>query len=402
MNGQPVYVLAARRTPIGRIGGLHRGRSADALAASVIASVLDDLDARPGDVGEVVLGNVWGPGGNPARVAALAAGLGDRVPGMTVDVQCASGLAAINTGARLVASGAVELCLAGGVESMSTAPFRAERTEDDTPGRYLTRARFTPAPCPDPDMSPAADAVAARYGISRERQDAFAARSHRLAVAALADDRYGPELAHLEDGTGRTPGGGDESPRGRFTAAALARLAPVHGTDGTVTIGSTAPFADGAAVVALGSASARERLGRLSHGPALRLVDGVTVGVDPSLPGVGPVTAVRRLLDGPGRPRLDDIELIELTEAFAGQALACLDGLGLDVAGSDDDRINIGGGALALGHPWGASGAVLVTRLFTELVRAPHPDRRVGSGTAIATVAGAGGSAVASLFERAS
>jgi acetyl-CoA C-acetyltransferase len=399
MNGQPVYVLAARRTSIGRVGGLHSGRSVDTLAAGAIVAVLDDLDARPGDVGEVVLGNVWGPGGNPARVAALAAGLGDRVPGMTLDVQCASGLAAIDTGARLVASGAVDLCLAGGVESMSTAPFRAERTEEDVPGRYLTRARFTPAPCPDPDMSPAADAVAARYGISRERQDAFAARSHRLAVAALAAGRYAPELAHLDDGPTVTPGHGDESPRGRFTAAALARLAPVHGPDGTVTIGSTAPFADGAAVVALGSASVRERL---AVGPVLRVVDGVTVGVDPMLPGVGPISAVRRLLDGPGRPRLDDVQLIELTEAFAGQALACLDGLGLDVTGSDDDRINIGGGALALGHPWGASGAVLVARLFTELVRAPLPDRRDGSGTAIATVAGAGGSAVASLFERVS
>jgi acetyl-CoA C-acetyltransferase len=397
MNGRPVYVLAARRTPIGRVGGQHRARSADALAATAIVAVLEDLDAQPGDVGEVILGNVWGPGGNPARVAALRAGMGDQVPGMTIDVQCASGLAAINTGARLVASGTVDLCLAGGVESMSTAPFRAQRMEDDTPGRYLTRARFTPEPFPDPDMGPAADAVAAHYGISRERQDAFAARSHRLAVAAIAAGRYAPELTYLDDVADRTPGHGDESPRARFTAAALARLVPAHGPQGTVTIGSTAPFADGAAVVALGSASARERL---ALGPTLRLVDGVTVGVEPTLPGGGPIAAVRRLLDGPDRPHIDDIELIELTEAFAGQALACLDGLGLDVSGRDDDRINIAGGALALGHPWGASGAVLVARLFTELVRAPDPDRGGGAGTAIATVAGAGGSAVASLFER--
>lgn len=397
MNGQPVYVLAARRTPIGRIDGQHRRRTADALAASAIVAVLADLDVQPGDVGEVVLGNVWGPGGNPARVAALSAGLGDRAPGMTIDVQCASGLAAINTGARLVASGAVDLCLAGGVESMSTAPFRAERTDDDLPGRFLTRARFTPGPWPDPDMGPAADAVAARYGISRERQDAFAARSHRRAVAAIAAGRYAPELAHLEDVVGRAPGHGDSSPRARFTEAALGRLPPAHGPQGTVTIGTTAPFADGAAVVALGSASARERL---APGPALRLVDGVTVGVDPTLPGIGPISAVRELLDRPGRPQLDDIELVELTEAFAGQALACLDGLGLDVTGCDDVRINIGGGALALGHPWGASGAVLVARLFTELVHAPDAERDRGSGLAIATVAGAGGSAVASLFER--
>lgn len=399
MNGRSVYVLAARRTPIGRIDGLHRGRSADELAARTIVAVLDDLDAEPGDVGEVVLGNVWGPGGNPARVAALRAGLGERVPGTTVDVQCASGLAAINTGARLIASGAVDLCLAGGVESMSTAPFRTQRREDGTPGRSLTRARFTPAPCPDPDMGPAADAVAARYGISRAHQDAFAARSHRLAVAAASSGRYAPELAQFHTDGGDSSGAQDESPRARFTSTTLARLAPMHGSEGTVTIGSTAPFADGAAVVALGSAAVHERL---ASGPALRLVDGVTAGAEPSLPGAGPIAAVRQLLQKPRRPDLGDIDLIELTEAFAGQALACFEGLGLDVMGRDDDRINIGGGSLALGHPWGASGAVLVTRLFTELIRTPDPQRQGGSGTAIAAVAGAGGCAVASLFERTS
>jgi acetyl-CoA C-acetyltransferase len=401
---RPVYVVAARRTPIGRAGGALRHLGPDALAAACIEAVLLDVGADGAEVDEVILGNVWGPGGNPARLAALRAGLGIQVPGSTVDVQCASGLAAINTGARLIATGGAELCLAGGVESVSTAPWRASRpTEPHRPPRFRTRAAFTPDGWPDPDMGPAADALAARHAVSRARQDAFAARSHRLALAAAEAGHFDAELVAI----GATPRRGgrrgtnwirDESPRARFTATALARLGPLHGEGGTVTAGNTAPINDGAAVVALMSAAGCERLG---VEPRLRLVDGVTAGVDPAEPGAGPVAAVRRLLTRTGIDDAAGVDRFELTEAFAGQALACL-----DLLGRDPDGANLDGGALALGHPWGASGAVLVTRLFTQLVRGTvggqigRPGVPDAPTTAIAAIAGAGGIGVATLFER--
>lgn len=399
MTGRDVFVIGARRTPNAKVGGPLRGQPVDALAAACIRVLLQDTGARATDVDEVVLGNVWGPGGNPARLAALGAGLGAETPGLTIDAQCASGLAAINVAARTIRSGDAELCLAGGTESASTAPWRVERPVG--PGglpTFRTRARFAPDGLPDPDMGPAADALAREYGISRLRQDTFAAESHRKAVRSQTAGRFDDELVAVVAGD-QAPR--DDSPRARFTLAALQRLSPMYGGDGedgqhgedgeanTVTVGTTAPINDAAAVVALASRSMCERLGLPAE---LQLVEGVTAGVDPRLPGAGPIAAVRGLL---ARHRLDpdDLDIVEFTEAFAGQTLACLDALGLDPS-----RVNVAGGALALGHPWGASGAVLVTRLFAEMVRRPAGPAAPVRG--LATLAGAGGLGVATLFER--
>ncbi|MEU8244879.1 thiolase family protein [Nonomuraea sp. NPDC048916] len=363
-------VVAARRTPIGNAGGALRAFAVDELAAPVLRAVLDD--AGLDTVDDVVLGNVFGPGGNPARVAALRAGLGESVPGMTVDRQCASGLAAITLAAALIRAGEGEAYLAGGVESASTAPYRAWRPQSagETPG-YYTRAPFAPAEIGDPDMGPAADLVAAEAGISRQRQDAFAARSHARAVEAQRSGRFAAELVPL----GRADR--DERPRPGFTAERLARFRPAFTPDGTATAANSCGINDGAAAVLLVSETVRRRLGL----PGLRLVASATTAVDPNRLGLGAVPAMKAVLD-----RTPDV--VEFNEAFAGQALACLDGAGIDERTAGPD-----GGAIALGHPWGASGAVLVVRLFATLVRT----RRAGSG--LAALSAGGGVGVATMWE---
>ncbi|WP_425524762.1 thiolase family protein [Saccharopolyspora ipomoeae] len=363
-------IIAARRSPIGEAGGVLRDVAADRLAAPVLRAVLDDAGVERVD--DVLLGNVLGPGGNPARVAALRAGLGESVPGMTLDRQCASGLSAITTAAAMVTDD--EFFLAGGVESASTAPWRAWRPRTATePPRFYGRAPFAPAEIGDPDMGPAADLVAAEAGVGRERQDAFAARSHARAVAAQDAGRFDDELVRIGSAAG------DQRPRRGFTPERLARFRPAFTAEGTATAANSCGISDGAAAVLITSERQRARLGV----PGLRLVGARTSAVDPNRLGLGAVPAMRELCERHAP------EVVEFNEAFAGQALACLDAAGIDeeLAGPD-------GGAIALGHPWGASGAVLVVRLFSRMVRQDGP--RFG----LAALSSGGGLGVATMWER--
>lgn len=363
MTRTPV-VVAARRSPIGTAGGALRRFTVDELAAPVLRATLDDAGLTTVD--DVILGNVFGPGGNPARVAALRAGLGESVPGVTVDRQCASGLAAITLAATMIRAGEGEAFLAGGVESASTAPYRAWRTE---PPAWYTRAPFSPKHIGDPDMGEAADLVAAEAGIARERQDAFAARSHARAVDAQRAGRFDAELVAL-DGVAR-----DERPRAGFTVERLARFRPAFTPDGTATAANSCGINDGAAAVLVVSERVRHELGL----PGLRLVASATAACDPNRLGLGAVPAMRKVLD-----RVPDV--VEFNEAFAGQTLACLDAVGID-----EHTVSPDGGAIALGHPWGASGAVLVVRLFSGLVRA--------GGCGLAALSAGGGLGVATMWE---
>lgn len=387
--GSPV-VVAARRTWIGTAGHGHADLSATDLAAPVLGATLADLPAGHGlDVDDVVLGNCTGPGGNLARVAVLAASLRDpggplaeHVPGVTVDRQCGSGLAAILLAAQGVRTGDADLVLAGGVESASTAAQRAHRPPrgSKTLPVLYDRAPFTPPELGDPDMGAAADALARERGIDRERQDAYAARSHALALAAHAAGRFADETVPVG------PLARDERAR-RLDPALLARLPAAFTPGGTVTAGNASPISDGAAAVVIVPERVRARLGV----PGLRLVGGLTRGCDPRLPGWGPVPAVRELVARTGQT-LDDLAAIELVEAFAAQVLTFTDALGLP---DDDARLCADGGALALGHPWGASGAVSVVRLFSRLVRAGAPAGSLG----LAAAAVGGGLGVAGMFE---
>jgi acetyl-CoA C-acetyltransferase len=362
-------VVAARRTPVGTAGHSLADVPVHDLAAAVLRAVADDLGDGAPVVDDVVLGCCTGPGGDVARVAALAAGLGERVPGVTVDRQCGSGLEALRLAAALVASGAADVVLAGGVDSASrtTAP----------------RAAFAPPPFPDPDMGPAADAVAVERGVSRARQDAYAARSHRRARAAAADGRFAAELVPV-GGLGA-----DERPRAGLDAAMLGRFPPAFSRGGSVTAGNSCGLSDGAAALAVVPEEVRARLGV----PGLAVRACAVAGVDPALPGVGAAPATRAALcrSGLGMP---DVGQFEITEAFAAQVLACTDELGLDALGADADRVCPAGGAISLGHPWGASGALLVVRLFGSMVRVPGP--RVG----VAACAVGGGQGVAAVLER--
>ncbi|ASR38716.1 acetyl-CoA acetyltransferase [Prauserella marina] len=365
--GDAPVVVAALRSPIGSAGGALRGYPVAELAAPVLRAVLDATGVD--ELADVVLGNVFGPGGNPARVAALRAGLG--VPGMTVDRQCASGLAAIATAAAMIRAGEGEAYLAGGVESASTAPYRAWRTEPPT---WYDRAPFAPADIGDPDMGPAADLVAAEAGISRERQDLFATRSHERAVAAQRAGTFDAEIVPFGEVTH------DERPRAGFTFERLARFRPAFSEEGTATAANSCGINDGAAVVLIVSESMRERLGLRG----LRLLSSATSAVDPNRLGLGAVGAMRQV--SAALPAAPDV--VEFNEAFAGQTLACL-----DAAGIDEHTVSPDGGAIALGHPWGASGAVLVVRLFTRLVRMG------GARTGLAALSAGGGVGVATAWE---
>jgi acetyl-CoA C-acetyltransferase len=370
-------VVAACRTPLGTAGGALGSLQAADLAAPVLAAL---ADAVPEAVREVVLGNCMGPGGDVARVASLAAGLPVEVPALTVDRQCASGLAAIEVAAGLLA-GRRGVALAGGVESASTAPWRYWPGTAEHPPRRYERAPFAPESVGDPDMGLAADVLAEKAGVARARQDAYAARSHTRAAATRDAGGFDAELV---------PVGGlrrDERPRHGLTEQRLARLRPAYrpqAEGGTVTAGNACGVNDGAAAVALVDHETHRRLGV----PGLQVLATATSGVDPNLPGLALVPAVQQAVELAGLT-LDDLDVIELNEAFAGQVLACCDALHLD-----DERVCVEGGALGLGHPWGASGAVLVVRLFSQLVRA-------GTGRyGLAAIAAGGGQGVAMVVER--
>lgn len=378
----PVLV-AGRRTAIGTAGHALRTCDVIELAAPTLAAVADGVSALDLPIDDVILGNCLGPGGNVARVAGLAAGLGHAVPGVTVDRQCGSGLESVLQAAARVRGGEAELLLAGGVESASTAPWRFwPPTDAAGPTRY-TRAPFAPAGSPDPDMGQAADSLATMLGISRERQDDYAARSHQLTWQAAQAGRYAAEIVAVQ-GVFR-----DDRPRAGMTVQRLGRLRPSFGASGTATAGNSCGVSDGAAVVAVTT----ERAARAAGLPYLRIVAAAVAADRPDLPGLGPAPAVRRLMSSPSIAdrgiTLADVGAIEITEAFASVVLAVIDELGLD-----QDLVCADGGAIGLGHPWGASGTILLIRLAGRM------QASAGSALGLATCAIGGGQGLAVLLER--
>lgn len=374
-DGLPV-IVQARRTPIGTAGMSLSACTAADLAAPVIRAVAATLGEEAAALRDVVLGNCMGPGGDVARVAALQAGLPRSVPGLTVDRQCGSGLAAVVLAAAMVRS-EPGVVLAGGVESASTAPWRFwPPAAGAEPLRY-TRAPFAPAALGDPDMGFAADALAADFAVSRRSQDEYAARSHARAESTQRTGGYAAEIV---------PIGGvvqDERPRRGLTAERLSRLRPAFDPRGTVTAGNSCGVNDGAAVVAVTDAATQRRMAT----PGLRILATATTGVDPNRPGLGIVPAAQDALERAGLT-LEDVDVVEFNEAFAGQVLACCKALGLA-----PERVCPEGGALALGHPWGASGTVLVVRLVAQMVR------RCRGRYGMAAIAAGGGQGIAMVVE---
>jgi acetyl-CoA C-acetyltransferase len=386
---QPV-IIAALRTPVCRANGALKHLRSHELLAPVLTALLAETGLDAGEVADVVIGNAVGAGGNVARLAALEAGLPVTVPGLTVDRQCGSGLDAIVLASRLVAAGGGTY-LAGGVESISTAPLRAHRNDDGEPA-FFSRAQFAPHSHGDPDMGVAAENVAREYGISRARQDEFALRSHRRAVAAQAKGTFAGETVALPAAAGPGPAAlgavtTDDGPRPKLSEALMARFPAAFVESGTVTAGNSCFDADGAAAVVITSLARARELGAAD---ALAVLGTDTAGVEPQLLGIGAAAAASRLLAAQSVDAAD-LDLVEFNEAFASQTLACLDHLGIDAL-----RANADGGALALGHAYGASGAVLVTRLLAQARQEPAaPDQ----GTlALAMISIAGGMGTAALF----
>jgi acetyl-CoA C-acetyltransferase len=356
-----VFLAAARRSAVVPKGGAFAALALHDLAAPVITGVLQDARVSGGEVGELIVSNALGAGGNPARLAALAAGLPLHVAGLSIDRQCAGGLDALLLAAAMIRAGQHEIVVAGGVESYSRRPLRLRTFPDGRPPEAYDAPPFAPDPARDPDMAKAADDLGRKLGISRAEQDDWAVQSHHKARASAA--RLAAEIVPVA-GISHDPFARDLGPR-------LAARAQV--VTGDITAANMSVAADGAGFCILMS----ERAARLRGLAAVELIGGATLGGDPTLPGIAPVAAIARALAGAGL-RPVDLARSEVMEAFAVQAIACQ-----RLAGLDPLVMNAGGGSLARGHPIGASGAVLAVRLFHEL-------RQTG-GAGLAAIAAAGG-----------
>jgi 3-oxoadipyl-CoA thiolase len=380
-------ILSGVRTPIGRKDGALSGRRPDDLAAIVIAAAVTRAGVPSEQIEDVYFGAANQAGEdnrNVARMAVLLAGLPETVAGITVNRLCASGLSAVVSACHAIAAGDGELFVAGGVESMSRAPLVTAKPEYGDGTTYDTQLgwRF-PNPrlaekFPLESMGETGENVAERWQISRDEQDAFGLRSQQRWAAAAEAGRFDDELVQV-NGVER-----DEHPRPDTTAEKLAALKPVFREGGTVTAGNASGINDGAAALVIAS---EEKAQELGIEPLGRFVAGAVAGVDPRVMGIGPVPAVRKLLDRAG-VSVGDLDLVELNEAFASQSLAVIRELGLD-----EEKVNVNGGAIAMGHPLGMSGARLVVSLLHELRR-----RRAKLGLAALCVGV--GQGQAALFER--
>ena len=390
------WIIDAVRTPIGRYGGALAAVRPDDLAALVIRAIVDRSGLDPALVEDVVRGcaNQAGEDNrNVARMALLLAGLPVEVAGLTVNRLCGSGLQAVNTAAHAIGAGDGEVFIAGGVESMTRSPYvmlkpeggyqrGAPTVEDTTLGWRFVNPRMQ-AMYPPISLGETAERVADQYQVSRERQDAFALESQRRAKAAIDGGRFADQLVPVEV-PGRkgavTVVDRDEHPR-ETSAEALAALRPAFARDGTVTAGNSSGINDGASALLVVEA---ERARALGLRPMARVVSTAVAGVHPDVMGMGPVPAVRKVLGRAGLA-VADLDVVEINEAFASQSVACADELGLDLA-----KVNPNGGAIALGHPLGASGARLMTMLVHELVRTGEryglATMCIGVGQGIATV----------------
>ena len=391
---QDVVIVGGARTPVGRFGGAFKDILASDLGAVAIKAAIERAGVSPEDVDEVIMGNVLQADetGYTARRAMLKAGLPEHVPAMTVNRACSSGLEAINLAVQAIATGESEVVVAGGADSMSRVPYlmRGVRFEGPRMGDYSVTDGLTMSlSCPiyDYHMGVTAENVAERFEVGREAQDAMAVDSHLRAVHAQAEGYFDTQIAPVSvpqrrgDPVAVTQ---DEHPRADTTLEGLAKLRPVFKEGGTVTAGNSAGINDGAAAVVVMS---RERAEAEGLTPRLRWVGRGVSGVDPSVMGIGPVPSTRKVLEKTGMA-ITDLDLIELNEAFAAQALYVLRELDMDW-----ERTNVNGSGISLGHPVGATGAIMTVKLMEELTRT---DGQYG----LVTMCVGGGQGVSTIFER--
>ncbi|MCS0673708.1 acetyl-CoA C-acyltransferase [Cytobacillus firmus] len=356
-------IVKAKRTPIGKVNGMLKDFKPHELAAPLLNYLAEGMEEK---IDDVILGNVVGPGGNVARLSALEAGLPLSVPGLTLDRQCSAGLEAIRLACYYIQGGAGTCYIAGGTESASTSPFSK-------------RARFSPEKIGDPDMGAAAENVAEKYNISRESQDTYAHLSYERSWEAFEKGLLAEEMIpigrNLHD---------EEFFRKRKMETLLKRAKPIFKKDGTVTAANSCGIHDGAAAVLV---MEEETAIKNGYRPILRFADSAVAGVHPNYPGSAPVPAIQAILER-NYLTIDDIDLIEINEAFASKIAACANELSIPY-----EKLNVNGGALTIGHPYGASGAVMITKLFYDVQRRPS------SKYVLAAIGSGGGVGAAVLFE---
>ncbi|WP_158973931.1 acetyl-CoA C-acetyltransferase [Pseudomonas sp. BAV 4579] len=391
---QDVVIVAATRTAVGSFQGSLANVPAVELGATVIRALLEQTGVAPAAVDEVILGQVLtaGAGQNPARQAAVKAGLPHEVPALTLNKVCGSGLKAVQLAVQAIRCGDAEIVIAGGMENMSLAPYVLPKVRT---GLRLGHAELVDSMLSDGlwdafndyHMGQTAENLVQKYQLSREAQDAFAARSQQRAAAAVESGRFREEITPVAIPQRKGEPllfATDEGIRADTTAEGLARLRPAFAKDGSVTAGNASSLNDGAAAVLVMSAARAAAVGLT---PLAHVAAYASAGVDPAIMGIGPVSATRKTLEKAGW-RLADLDLIEANEAFAAQALAVGQELGWD-----DDKVNVNGGAIALGHPIGASGCRVLVTLLHEL-------RRRDGRRGLATLCIGGGQGVALAVER--
>ena len=391
---QDVVIVSGARTPVGRFGGAFKDLLASDLGSIAIRAAVERAGIRPEDVDEVIMGNVLQADetGYTARRAMLKAGLPDHIPAMTINRACSSGLEAINLAVQAIATGESEVVVAGGADSMSRVPYlmRGVRFEGPRMGDYsVTDGLTLGLSCPiyDYHMGVTAENVAARFEVSREAQDEMAVGSHQRAIHAQAEGYFDAQIAPVSVPQRRgdpVTVSQDEHPRADTTLEGLAKLRPAFKEGGTVTAGNSAGINDGAGAVVVMS---RERAEAEGLTPRLRWVGRGVSGVDPSVMGIGPVPSTRKVLEKTGMA-ISDLDLIELNEAFAAQALYVMRELDMDW-----ERTNVNGSGISLGHPVGATGAIMTVKLMEELTRT---DGQFG----LVTMCVGGGQGVSTIFER--
>lgn len=382
-------IVSAVRTAIGRQGSALAAIPAHVFGAEAIKEAVKRAKITPEMIDDVIFGNVLSGGGNIARLTALQTGLSLNLPGLTVDRQCGSGINAINLAAQAINAGDGNVYIAGGTESMSRAPYLMDRPEkpfSPVPPSFR-KSQLSPKEIGDPPMGITAENLVEKYKISREEQDEFALRSQQRMGAAMEEGRFDEQIVPItipvkkgEPIVFKT----DEHPRPQTTYEALSKLQPAFLKGGTVTAGNSSGLNDAAAAVVVMS---REKAEELNLTPLAVIRAYAVAGVDPNIMGIGPVPAVRKVLEKSGLS-LGEMDIIEINEAFAAQILACNRELEMDL-----EKVNVNGGAIAHGHPLGATGAILLTKAAYEL-------KRSGGRYALITACIGGGQGIATIIER--
>ena len=382
-------IVSAVRTAIGKQGGALATVPAHVFGAEVIKEALKRANVAPEMVDDVIMGNVLSGGGNIARLTALQTGLSMQLPGLTVDRQCGSGINAINLAAQAIWSGDGDVYIAGGVESMSQAPHLMDRPEKpygSSPPKFR-KSLLSPKEVGNPPMGITAENLVAKYEVSREEQDEFAIASQQKMARAMEEERFAEQIVSVSIPVRKgepVEFSVDEHPRPQVTKESLAKLPPAFLEGGSVTAGNSSGLNDAASALVIMS---RERADELGIKPLAVIRAHAVAGVDPNIMGIGPVPAVRKVMEKSGLS-LKDMDLIEINEAFASQVIACNRELEMDPA-----KVNVNGGAIAHGHPLGATGAILITKATHEL-------KRSEGRYALITACIGGGQGIATIIER--